>query len=283
MKSIAIVTEQTRIIALQSEGEKPAFFMIDSFPYFIDIVNRLGRDRPVMSLIGQEITQTSTDYSISEEAATHVSAIRAFQPRGPYLLGGCSASGVVAYETAQQLGRLGHRVALLVVFDAPNPEIACDDPARMQWRELPRWMAGKFERACGRHRVRLQIWWSPQHQAANKPQPFAPLSSRIEAALNYVPAPYPGRFLLFKRNCQFTERGRYLDREFGWGRTVTGQIEVYTLSARDHLEIFQAEHDRALVASKLGAALDQAASFSIVAPLESDREGRIAQDRLDLA
>jgi thioesterase domain-containing protein len=282
VKSIKMVTKRTSMIALQPEGDKPALFMVDSFPHFIDVVSLLGADRPVMSLIAQETTQTSAHYSIVEEAAVHVSAICAFQPHGPYMLGGCSASAIVAYETAQQLRRLGHQVSLLVIFDEPNPEVACDDPARMQWRELPRWMAGKFERAFGRNWARLQIWWSPQQQKPNVAQRFAPLSSRIEAATNYVPAPYPGRFLLFKRNCQFTERGRYLDREFGWGKTVTGQIEVYTLSAKDHLEIFQAEHDRALVSGKLRAALDQVAdSFSNLAPLQSnlerdDRSGPLA-------
>ena len=159
------------------------------------------------------------------------------------------------------------------MFDEPNPEVACDDPARMQWREFPRWMAGKFERLFERNRARLQIWCSPQQQKLDVPRRFAPLSSRIEAAKNYVPAPYPGRFLLFKRSCQFTERGRYLDREFGWGRAVTGQMEVCTLNAKGHLEIFQTEHDRVLVSSKLRSALDEVADgFSNLAPLESNRE-----------
>ena len=37
------------------------------------------------------------------------------------MLGGCSASGIVAYEIAQRLRALGYEVGLLVLFETPNP------------------------------------------------------------------------------------------------------------------------------------------------------------------
>ena len=38
-----------------------------------------------------------------------------------YYVGGWSELGVVAYETARQLTKKGHEVALLVMFDTANP------------------------------------------------------------------------------------------------------------------------------------------------------------------
>jgi thioesterase domain-containing protein len=258
-KAIAIVDEETPIVALQPAGEKPAFFMVDSFPYFIDVVQQLETDRPVLSLISQEKTQTSNLYSIYDEAAAHVKAILAHQPCGPYLLGGCSASAIVAYEIAQQLRVHGHQVALLVIFDSPNPNFACDDPMRMHWRELPGWVTGKFGRLIARKTTRIRRSWSATNHGTFVPDQLAPLATRIAAALNYRPKPYLGRFLLFKRDCNFTERGRFLDSQFGWGEVVKGEIEVCELSADNHLEIFKAEHDRTLVACKLQSCFEQVA------------------------
>ena len=43
------------------------------------------------------------------------------QPQGPYHLGGWSAGGICAYETAQQLARQGAPIARLILLDVPNP------------------------------------------------------------------------------------------------------------------------------------------------------------------
>src|SRR5215472_12441227 len=119
-KTVIVVPDNTRMIALQ-EGDLRPFFMIDSYPFFLELVKLMKRDQPVLSLIAQEDTQSTDTYSIPDEAAIHVKSILAHQPRGPYMLGGCSASGIVAYETAQQLRASGHEVGLLVMFDCPNP------------------------------------------------------------------------------------------------------------------------------------------------------------------
>src|SRR5271154_3303760 len=96
-KSVTIVPEDSPMIALQPAGERPPFFIVDSYPYFIDVVQLTGTDQPVLSLIGYEETLSET-YSIAEEAEVHIKTILANQPHGPYMLGGCSASGIVAYE-----------------------------------------------------------------------------------------------------------------------------------------------------------------------------------------
>src|SRR5579859_4239770 len=102
-KVLVIVSENTPMVILKDAGTKPPFFMIDSFPYFIDVVKLMGRDRPIISLIGHEDMLMAGHYSIEDEAARHIQTILEYQPTGPYLIGGCSASGVVAYEIAQQM------------------------------------------------------------------------------------------------------------------------------------------------------------------------------------
>src|SRR5215467_16292057 len=55
-------------------------------------------------------------------AAKYVKAIRSIQPEGPYLLGGWSFGGHVAFEMAQQLRAQGQPVGLLVVIDTGTQE-----------------------------------------------------------------------------------------------------------------------------------------------------------------
>jgi thioesterase domain-containing protein len=106
-KSLTIVPKNTQMVALQQAGERPPFFMVDSYPYFIDVVRLTGTDQPVLSLVGYEETQ-SESYNIPDEADAHLKTILAHQSHGPFMLGGCSASGIVAYEIAQRLQALGH-------------------------------------------------------------------------------------------------------------------------------------------------------------------------------
>jgi thioesterase domain-containing protein/acyl carrier protein len=54
-------------------------------------------------------------------AAAYVAALRKARPSGPYVLGGYSYGGALAYEMARQLQQQGERVAWLVLLDAYAP------------------------------------------------------------------------------------------------------------------------------------------------------------------
>lgn len=273
-KSLAIVPENTPIVALQPTGERPPFFMVDSYPYFIDVVKLTGPNQPVLSLVSQEETQTSEIYSIPDEAKAHVRTIVSRQADGPYLLGGCSASGIVAFEVAQQLRALGHEVGLLVLFESPNPYFMREysdfwmsvnsyrtDLSKLGWSEIPGWAAKKF-RGLTEGRPR---WFPPLSRTKVKAirpatDQFAPLGTRIIAARNYRPAPYSGRFLLVKRDRELI--GRYRDPHFGWREVVQGEIEICKVSAADHLEIFKSQLDRSSVAQRLRRNIDEVVGTS---------------------
>jgi thioesterase domain-containing protein len=269
-KSLAIVSENTQLIALQKTGNRRPFFIVDSLPYFIDLVKVLGPDQPVLSLIAQEDTQTSDNYSIADEAAAHVRTILNYQPTGAYLLGGFSASGIVAYEAAQQLQRLGHEVGLLVLFDSHNPHFMREysairmslaswraDLANLKWYEIHTWVSKKLAKFFGKIVNRAGI----RRRAANGKiasiAEFGPLDARISAARKYRPTPYVGHVLLIRRTRGLT--GRYRDPHYGWGGVIGGKLELCLVDARDHTQIFESESDRAGVAQRLQACFDEAA------------------------
>ncbi|KAF2661649.1 polyketide synthase PksA [Lophiostoma macrostomum CBS 122681] len=64
-------------------------------------------------------------------SALYVQEIKRRQPEGPYLIGGWSAGGVMAYEVTQQLVNSGDKVESLVLIDAPCPVALDPLPARL--------------------------------------------------------------------------------------------------------------------------------------------------------
>lgn len=272
-KSLAIVPEGTQMIALQPAGERPPFFMVDSYPYFIDVVHLTGRDQPVLSLIGYEETQDAS-YTIADEAETHIKAILARQHSGPYMLGGCSASGIVAYEIAQRLQARGHQVGLLVLFDTVNPYFMREysdfwmsvntyrnDLINLRWSEIPGWALRKL-RGMKQGRLRWLTWKSIGANRTRRLRDQLRTSTiRVAAARRYRPTRYSGRVLLVKRDRNLA--GRYRDPSFGWGDVVQNRIEICRISSVDHLEIFKPELDRVLVAQTLRRSIDEVVGKSL--------------------
>ena len=64
-------------------------------------------------------------------AAIYLNEIKRRQPEGPYIVGGWSAGGVMAYEVAMQLVNAGEKVESLVLIDAPCPVALDPLPARL--------------------------------------------------------------------------------------------------------------------------------------------------------
>ena len=72
--------------------------------------------------------KTPAQWTIGVEgvAAIYINEIKRRQPEGPYYIGGWSAGGVIAYETACQLLAGGDKVERLLLIDAPSPEMASE-------------------------------------------------------------------------------------------------------------------------------------------------------------
>ncbi len=84
---------------------------------YFELARRLGPEQPFYGL--QATTGRHQD--IGEMAAAYVDSIGTVEAAGPYLLGGWSMGGVVAFEMARLLRSRGHEVALLALLDASAP------------------------------------------------------------------------------------------------------------------------------------------------------------------
>lgn len=110
--------------AIQPHGSKlPLFFVSGAAgPVFnlYPLAYALGTEQPFFGLQAPGIDDETALYTRTEDiAAHHIKDLLAIKPKGPYLLGGYSFGGKVAFEMAQQLQSQQHEVPLIAIIDIP--------------------------------------------------------------------------------------------------------------------------------------------------------------------
>jgi len=118
------------LVKVSGSGEQRPFFCIHPGGgelYELRYLRQELGERPIYALmpIGWN-GETEPLASIEEMAAVYAQKIREVQPHGPYLLGGYSLGGVIAYETAQQLLTMGEQTGFLGLFETwPVVDVVC--------------------------------------------------------------------------------------------------------------------------------------------------------------
>jgi len=245
--------EAPKMLTVQPHGSRPPMFVIRGFTIFRDLSRLLGPDQPIYALLDPEIMNPRPPYDLEEIARLHVRTILELRPRGPYVIGGFSAGGPLAYEVAQQLKAAGHDVALLVLFDS-----ACPVQPRMHWvdriisnvrihfRELrslglaeyPEYLTPILARRGQAMKSRIQAVARAFGlvQPAPPPKPDDdPSIAFILASRAYRPQPYSGRAILFKRTRWLSLR--FVLSDCGWGAYIPRQLEVCEIEG-DHFAMF---------------------------------------------
>ncbi|PSL56087.1 amino acid adenylation domain-containing protein [Saccharothrix carnea] len=102
------VAEFDPLVPIRRDGDRPPLFLVHPLGghvlCYLPIARHLPPDQPVYALQAAGSDQGSTPArSIEEMAASYLAAIRRVRPEGPYVLGGWSFGGFVAYEIARVL------------------------------------------------------------------------------------------------------------------------------------------------------------------------------------
>jgi thioesterase domain-containing protein len=93
---------------------------------YANLARQLGNERPFYAFQSQGLYGESLT-TIEEMAAQYISEMRRVQGSGPYLLGGWSMGGLVAFEIAQQLLRHDEQISMLAMLDTAVPQALSDD------------------------------------------------------------------------------------------------------------------------------------------------------------
>ena len=113
------------LVELKPGGERH-FFLIHDGDGETLLYRNLARRMPdhvsVFGIEPRRLTGVPLAHTrIEDMAKFYIKEMRNKQPRGPYLLGGLCAGGVIAYEMASQLKSAGETVQLVALFDAAKP------------------------------------------------------------------------------------------------------------------------------------------------------------------
>jgi acyl-coenzyme A synthetase/AMP-(fatty) acid ligase/thioesterase domain-containing protein len=273
------------LVAIQPNGRQPRFYCVHGIGgevlSFKALAQHLGADQPFFGLQDAKLSESEEPLrTIEAMAGRYLDELLAFQPEGPYFIGGYSSGGVIAYEMAQQLHRAGREVALLAVIDHRRPDLL----PGLDWnvrtivnfaRNLPHWirndllhgtpgeLAGRLWRKVGAAGRRLRALCTRRAYAPKVEDffNFSRLPSRyvqlfqtnFRAVRTYVPRPYPGRLTLFRAHGQPLAPGAWHEYDMGWGSLPAGGVEVHHVPG-NHDRILMEPHVQTL-ASQLRTSL----------------------------
>jgi thioesterase domain-containing protein/acyl carrier protein len=118
--------QHSTLVAIQPGGAKRPFFCVHpiggNILCYVELARCAGTDRPFYGLQSAGLNGEESGFArIEEIAARYIEAISAVQPAGPYLLGGWSFGGVVAFEMARQLNEQSQQSAHVALFDSWAP------------------------------------------------------------------------------------------------------------------------------------------------------------------
>jgi FkbH-like protein len=113
------------LVELKHGGERHFFLIHDGDGetlLYRNLARRMPDDVSVFGIEPRRLTGVPLAHTrIEDMAKFYIDAMRNKQPRGPYMLGGLCAGGVIAYEMASQLKSAGETVQLVALFDAAKP------------------------------------------------------------------------------------------------------------------------------------------------------------------
>jgi len=203
---------------------------------FRDLSQAMGRSQPFYGLQSRGIDGVSRPHhSIEEMANAYLGEIRELQPEGPYMLGGYSGGGLVAFEMAHQLTAAGQAVAVVVMFDTFPPKIADRDiTVAVRLRRLRDEHMGYLKhivmRRVDARRDAAQLARAEEIAARGGVVPVELRDMHVQhsfvrAADKYVLRPWAGHVVLMRaEKTGFEAEG--LGPAYGWDEVVTGGVEV---------------------------------------------------------
>lgn len=260
------------LVAIKPEGSRPPFFCVHGLGgnvvEFSDLARHLSDDQPFYGLQSQGLDGKEPPLeSVEEMAAHYIKEMRELQPAGPYLIGGRSLGGTIAFEMARQLRAEGHKIALLALLDTYPTRSArlserlashVHNLKRLSFRERVDYLAYKTRFVP--RKVRSGIWrmFYSLFQWLGRPLPRA-LSTITEfnslAARRYSPQAYDGKVTLFWASGDLRASNDLVE---GWRALLPGGIEVQEIPGT-HLDIIKEPHVGKL-ARKLSECLERAKS-----------------------
>jgi len=241
------------LVPIQTEGSRLPFFCIHgvggNVVGFRDLGAHMAPTHPFYGLQSRGLDgKHDNPVSIEEMAAHYLGEIRTVQPQGPYLLGGFSFGGLVAYEMARQLRAQDEEVALLALFDTYPGNLnsmgssllkSLKSPSIELFVQIPRFI-----------RRRARLFWRRMTVPKALRQVF---QSNSRAAQKYKLQPYSGKVTLFRASEKSLRSDA--DPHAAWHDLAQGGLEFQDIPG-DHHGIL-VEPEVTFLSERLKTCIDQ--------------------------
>ena len=277
------------VVPIRPEGTKEPFYCVHgvggNVVEYYHLARYLDPERPFYGIQARGVSGVERAMAVTrpleDTAREYIAQIRAFQPKGPYFIGGSSFGGLVAFEMAQQLTKAGEEIGILALFDTYGPGYG----TRRRLSSGGWW--GMLQIRAGMHIGNLQLLRGQERreyildktmrlyrrikrlsrtlirkylkanlaeaQRRTIPEAFRQVEDiGRHAQQNYRPQrPYPGVASLFRAT--YGPKELLEDEVNGWSKWVSGKINVYPVPGH-HGAIVREPRVRVL-AKELNAAL----------------------------
>lgn len=251
--SIPLRDPARHVVRFHEGGAQTPVTVLNNRSVYYQLARMLGEERPFIDLMlyPQDGPFDWGAYTFEDFGTYTRRLIQWAQPRGPYILGGHCVFGVLAFEAARQLQRMGEKVSLVALFDSWGPGYretmsGWDRMLRRQQLRLHRYgeRLKKFRRgeATLDDLVRKPILF---HTGLLPPEPGPQRQALAgewfddylyDAVTRYRPSPYDGDVILFRSNEPL--RGRLFDERMGWGPVVSGNLKKVDVNS-GHFDMFR--------------------------------------------
>lgn len=244
----AAALNRSSLVPIHAGGARPVFFAVPAdgdVLCYARLAKHLGPEQPFYAFEAPGVDGVRPPLtSIEALAAHHLADLRAFQPSGPYFIGGFCLGGIVAFELARQLRAQNQQVALLALFESPSPNgLRLLHRRRSHLRRRRDEILERLRQLCNQSwserlayaRARLARAWGHCEPPTAMEQPRGWQLEQRErvfwattaAAHTYVlDAPiYPGRIVLFLGGPELKRRRGYL-RQLDWAHVAGEGLEV---------------------------------------------------------
>jgi thioesterase domain-containing protein len=247
--------ELSLLVDLQPErpaaAGRPPFFCVHAIGGAVlsyrDLALQLGGEQPFYGIQAAGLAGGHAVDDLPAMAAQYAAAVEAAAPHGPYLLGGWSFGGVVAFEMARQMRQRGRPVALVALIDSWAPGVVPlsaavreDDIVRLYLRDQAglqgldaSWLDGEpagLDEAAALDWLLARAHETGLVRASVRLAQVRPIldvyRANVRAHTAYRPQPGGGRVTLFRLRTSPEPTN-------GWSALADESVEVHEMAA-DH-------------------------------------------------
>lgn len=241
------------LMPINPVGSQVPLFIVhgDNGNYIIS--EHLGNDQPVYGFFHPGSEGEGIHYRSTEQMASlYLEKVLAVRPSGPYYLLGYSFGGLLAFEMAIQLQKMGNKVPFLAIIDTSAPN--CAEPVSWSGNKIKAIRRNILRPLRRRLKHERSVFLCNLRLLMKKPIPVAErhyymFVKYLKLIRKYKPGKFEGNLLLFRAT-----ENPIQDKYLGWKEFVN-DIKLVEINGK-HLDVFQGKDRNDLLKIEIGKYLD---------------------------